>query len=167
MKINEIGRSMVEMLGVLAIIGILSATGLYGYHKAMIKHKTNKTVNQMATIVNNIRSAFVNTTLQSVEHPYEALLGDKKLATQKLVEMNVFPDEMIVNANEPDIRNAYMGKVWVEAVDDGASFNVEFEDLPDDVAVALGTIDWGTSDASGLQEVLIAPAEEQQQQSGS
>ena len=42
MKINEIGRSMVEMLGVLAIIGILSATGLYGYHKAMIKHKTNK-----------------------------------------------------------------------------------------------------------------------------
>ena len=122
----------------------------------------------MVTIVNNIRSAFVNTQLQSIEHPYEALAGlSKEAATLKLVAMNVFPDEMIVNASTPDIRNAYMGKVWVEAVDGGASFNVEFEDLPDDVAVALGTIDWGLSDASGLQEVLIAPAEEQQQQSGS
>ncbi len=43
-KINEKGRSMVEMLGVLAIIGVLSAGALKGYSDAMFKFKVNKTV---------------------------------------------------------------------------------------------------------------------------
>ncbi|MBR6327318.1 MAG: prepilin-type N-terminal cleavage/methylation domain-containing protein [Alphaproteobacteria bacterium] len=39
---NEKGRSMLEMLSVLAIIGVLSAGGLAGYNKAMLWHKLNK-----------------------------------------------------------------------------------------------------------------------------
>ena len=35
---NESGRSMVEMLGVLAIVGVLSVGGVYGYGVAMKKH---------------------------------------------------------------------------------------------------------------------------------
>ena len=38
------GRSMVEMLGVLAIIGILSAGALKGYSNAMFKYKMNQTI---------------------------------------------------------------------------------------------------------------------------
>ena len=34
---NEKGRSMIEMLGVLAIIGVLSVGGIAGYSKAMMK----------------------------------------------------------------------------------------------------------------------------------
>ena len=41
---NESGRSMVEMLGVLAIIGILSAGALKGYSDAMFKYKMNQTI---------------------------------------------------------------------------------------------------------------------------
>ena len=40
----ENGRSMVEMLGVLAIIGILSVAGIYGYTFAMRKYKANEIV---------------------------------------------------------------------------------------------------------------------------
>ena len=36
------GRSMVEMLGVLAIIGVLSVGAIAGYSKAMEKYKLNK-----------------------------------------------------------------------------------------------------------------------------
>ena len=36
------GRSMVEMLGVLAIIGVLSVGAIAGYGKAMTKYKLNK-----------------------------------------------------------------------------------------------------------------------------
>ena len=50
MKIKENGRSMVEMLGVLAIIGVLSAGALSGFNKAMFKHKMNQTIVE----VNNI-----------------------------------------------------------------------------------------------------------------
>jgi len=43
-KINEYGRSVVEMLGVLAVIGVLSVGGLAGYSKAMHKYKVQKSV---------------------------------------------------------------------------------------------------------------------------
>ena len=36
---NENGRSMVEMLGVLAIIGVLSVGAISGYSTAMNKYK--------------------------------------------------------------------------------------------------------------------------------
>ena len=45
-KTNEQGRSMVEMLGVLAIIGVLSVGGIAGYTTAMNSHHANETVNQ-------------------------------------------------------------------------------------------------------------------------
>ena len=41
---DNTGRSMVEMLGVLAIIGVLSAGALKGYSAAMFRHKVNQTI---------------------------------------------------------------------------------------------------------------------------
>ncbi len=38
------GRSMIEMLGVLAIIGVLSITALVGFTYAMNKHRANETI---------------------------------------------------------------------------------------------------------------------------
>lgn len=38
----ELGRSMVEMLGVLAVIGVLSIVGITGYKKAMNKIRANE-----------------------------------------------------------------------------------------------------------------------------
>ena len=50
-KVCELGRSMVEMLGVLAIIGVLSVGGIAGYSKAMFKHKLNKQTEQIGLIL--------------------------------------------------------------------------------------------------------------------
>jgi len=47
---NESGRSMVEMLGVLAIIGVLSVGGIAGYKMAMDKNKANEILNVFNTI---------------------------------------------------------------------------------------------------------------------
>lgn len=52
MKIAQTGRSMVEMLGVLAIIGVLSVGGIAGYSKAMLKYKLNKQSEQLNQIFN-------------------------------------------------------------------------------------------------------------------
>ncbi len=48
MKTNETGRSMVEMLGVLAIIGVLSIGGIAGYTMAMNRYRANEVID-MAT----------------------------------------------------------------------------------------------------------------------
>ncbi len=39
---NETGRTMVEMLGVLAIVGVLSVMGIWGYTIAMIRYRANE-----------------------------------------------------------------------------------------------------------------------------
>ncbi len=41
-RTNESGRSMVEMLGVLAIIGVLSIGGIAGYTSAMNRYRANE-----------------------------------------------------------------------------------------------------------------------------
>ena len=46
------GRSMVEMLGVLAIIGVLSVGAIAGYSKAMSKYKLNKHMESFNILLN-------------------------------------------------------------------------------------------------------------------
>ena len=48
MKQFESGRSMVEMLGTLAIIGVLSIGGIAGYSYGMDKYRANQTINDIS-----------------------------------------------------------------------------------------------------------------------
>lgn len=48
MKKLQSGRSMIEMLGVLAIIGVLSVGGLTAYTSAMDRHDANKILDYAA-----------------------------------------------------------------------------------------------------------------------
>jgi len=49
---------MIEMLGVLAIIGVLSVGGIAGYSKAMMKYRINKAIEQITLIAGNVRTFF-------------------------------------------------------------------------------------------------------------
>ncbi len=51
-KLNETGRSMVEMLGVIAVIGVLSVAGIMGYKYGMMKYRVNETVNELNIMAN-------------------------------------------------------------------------------------------------------------------
>ena len=52
-SIENTGRSMVEMLGVLAIIGVLSVGAIAGYSKAMMKYKVNQHAEAVNMLINN------------------------------------------------------------------------------------------------------------------
>ena len=58
-KTKESGRSMVEMLGVLAIIGVLSVGGIAGYTTAINKHRANQILNGAS-----VRAIVVSTQIQ-------------------------------------------------------------------------------------------------------
>lgn len=49
-NVNESGRSMVEMLGVLAIIGVLSIGGIAGYTMAMNRYRANELLDTAAKV---------------------------------------------------------------------------------------------------------------------
>ena len=86
-KICELGRSMVEMLGVLAIIGVLSVGGIAGYSKAMMKYKLNKHTEQIGSILDN-----VNINLDTIKR---SKTGINSLMTTVLIDMGLIPEEMI------------------------------------------------------------------------
>ncbi len=57
---KQSGRSMVEMLGVLAIIGVLSVGGIAGYTAAMDAHKLNQTYSGISLMVQDVRLTLEN-----------------------------------------------------------------------------------------------------------
>ncbi len=75
------GRSMVEMLGVLAIIGVLSVGAIAGYSKAMFKYKLNKHTEQMNQLFNGI-----------TQYYHQLNNGDNLLLILK--KLNIIPAEM-------------------------------------------------------------------------
>ena len=65
---NPIGRSMIEMLGVLAIIAVLSVGGIAGYSKAMETYKLNRLVEQYVYLFRGLieyRDSLVVTSTES------------------------------------------------------------------------------------------------------
>ena len=70
MRKNESGRSMVEMLGVLAIIGVLSIGGIAGYTLSMNRYRANAIVdaaNKYASLVFGSCQAQLATEQQPLE----------------------------------------------------------------------------------------------------
>lgn len=154
---NESGRSMVEMLGVLAIIGVLSVGGIAGYSKAMNKFKINKTTDQVSMLVANIRTLF------SAQGDYNGL--DNKAAKQ----FGIVPNDMYDSASDNTINNAFGGNVSIGpsglVVTTGANidtkaFIIEYTGLSQEACVTIATGDWGSGQASGLVGIAAAVSTE-------
>ena len=140
---NENGRSMVEMLGVLAIIGVLSVGGIAGYSKAMNKYKINKTTDQVSMLVANIRTIF------SSQGDYEGLTNTQAK------KFGVVPNDMYTNASNSTITNAFNGAVKIAAAGgrgsgDNEAFTITYDGLTQEACVTIVTGDWGSGQASGL-----------------
>ncbi|MBR2300010.1 MAG: hypothetical protein IJ870_05510 [Alphaproteobacteria bacterium] len=124
---------MVEMLGVLAIIGVLSAGALAGYSKAMEKHKTNKLQDEIQMIATNIITSFQG------QYDYSALGTSKTGGTTMAIRLNAIPAEMV---QDGQAIHPFKGNVYVYAVDyantTNGAFKIDIEGLPQKVAVALG-----------------------------
>ena len=141
---EQSGRSMVEMLGVLAIIGVLSVGGIAGYSKAMAKFKLSKAMDQVSTTVTNIR------TMYSGQPDYTGLANDTAIS------LGLVGAEMVSGSA---IKNAFSGAVTIKAEDvnsmKDAGFSVKFEGLGKEACISLASADWGSGSGSGL--VSITP----------
>ena len=142
-KTNEAGRSMIEMLGVLAIIGVLSVGGIAGYSKAMNKFKTNKVADNVSMLVANIK------TLYAQQNTYEGLNNENAIS------MGVVPDELGTDETSGKLTNAFNGDVFIDVSgstngDTSKAFIIVFEKLSREACITLATNDWGSGYSSGL-----------------
>jgi type II secretory pathway pseudopilin PulG len=145
---NQSGRSMIEMLGVLAIVGVLSVGGIAGYSKAMTKFKINKTIDQVSHIVANVR------TLYAQQTSYDGL--DDILRDGD--SLGILPDELKagIEAWSGNNNNPFGGNVDINVDHDiGNWFTISYNGLPKEACVALATYDWGDKDSSGLIAISV------------
>ena len=100
-RASQFGRSMIEMLGVLAIIGVLSVGGISGYTEAMRKYKMTKTIEIVRA------SLFRLMEIDQMKHGegLEEIYGDVDL----YVATGLLPEE-ICDKNYVDILNGNAGE---------------------------------------------------------
>ena len=79
----ETGRSMLEMLGVLAIVGVLSVGGIAGYSKAMEQFKVNKIIQDYNSLIFGL--------LEYRQNFQKNVVGEPNL-TDIIIALNLVPN---------------------------------------------------------------------------
>ena len=101
------GRSMVEMLGVLAIIGVLSVGAMSGYSKAMMKYKLNKQIGQISYILNNMIIEH-----EKLDRAYSSLNNSSGNMTTSFIKLGLVPEEM-VSQNKASLYDIFNNRVYI------------------------------------------------------
>ena len=153
---EQSGRSMVEMLGVLAIIGVLSIGGVAGYSKAMAKYKINKTLDQVSMLITSVRTAYGN------QNSYRGL------TTTYAIMAEMVGNDMTLGSTSK-IQNPYQGGVYISALAaDGSActatgddaycpkFGIVFDGVDKLACATIASSDWGGSASSGLVAIRIS-----------
>ena len=146
---------MIEMLGVLAIIGVLSVGGIAGYSKAMMKFKTNKTIDQIAMTVTNIRTLYAQQkNFDSLSHSiaYDMGIVDDAMVASSTAKNNTLKNPFSPAGGSVLISTAKSGAAGEGSTDgtDDRAFIVTFLKLPREACVAIATNDWGSGYSSGF-----------------
>ena len=115
------GRSMIEMLGVLATIGVLSIGGLAGYKIAMNYHRANETIHDVMLRATNVPMKWADYASKKEDFEFE------------------FNDMGAYKTNNPV---GYPVKVYAEGPnsDSGYAFRVEVSGVPSEVCLRINNM---------------------------
>jgi len=157
--VSQYGRSMIEMLGVLAIIGVLSVGGIAGYSKAMQKYRINKTIEQITLIAGNIRTFFAPQgnyndawcyySPSTGEYTNEN--GDTE-GCPVFKKAKIFPEEMLTLNSDGKITaitNAFGTPVSVEGYKKGFYISCFIGDN-EEACIELMTHDWSVANVKSI-----------------
>ena len=170
-KNAQSGRSMIEMLGVLAIIGVLSVGGIAGYSKAMMKYRINKTIEQITLIAGNVRAFwgpqknYIGVGCSGANCNASGCNGYSVDADGNpaydyngcpiVKKAKIFPDDMITvtDGKIMSITNPFGGGVTLETRNkakdgDNQALRIYYIGLPQEACIELATHDWSNAGAS-------------------
>ncbi len=131
--VAQCGRSMIEMLGVLAIIGVLSVGGIAGYSKAMMKFKINKTMQHITEIAANVQTLYMQ---------------QKDFSGLSSIRQMVIPDDLDKGVSNQGIS---INEQW----NNEKFFSIRYFGLSKEACFALATADWGSVSSSGVYAIVV------------
>lgn len=137
---NENGRSMVEMLGVLAIIGVLSVTGFSMVNKMQSSYEINQVIDAAGELATRTRNVMRNYDLDDDGDAKNTSMNDYLMAAKAV------PDEFL-NNNEFAIDEVTYN---VQYLGDSVTFVVQVQNLTEEMCIQMVTTNWGGPGTSGF-----------------
>ena len=117
------GRSMVEILGVLAVIGVLSVGGIAAYSKAMEKINTDQLIVDISTTARKIKNLYADQKsyedLDQQVYTLNLVAGAHKIEGMNKKLLHIFNGELIVDISTTarKIKNLYADQKSYEDLD--------------------------------------------------
>lgn len=141
LKISELGRTMLETISVLAIVGVLSVGGFGIIGKAMQTHREAQLLSDTADL-----ARYAKKFACKYEKAYRTY-------TLFLYKANAYPTNLYYDSGS----NTYVGIMdsIYQINGDNDYFNINISNLSDDSCIKLATADWGTGRTSGMIGVAI------------
>ncbi|MDR1026529.1 MAG: type II secretion system GspH family protein [Lactobacillus sp.] len=144
---NQFGRTMIEVLAVLAILGMVSATILQAIGRTFDKTKVSRICQQIVELQKNVNSRY------AVDGTY------KYMTVDDLVKERIIPTDMIGARGE--IYHAYKSAVEINTADAGGhngedkAFRVVFKKIPRHVCMELLAINWQANNTTDLISITV------------
>ena len=141
-NLNQQGRSMIEMLGVLAIVGVLTVGGLSIIGKARKQQELTQLLSEVAEVVNNTKK---------LSCQYDS---GYKSYTQMLCQSDEYPKSVECSGSNENtiITTSSDVTVKIEAKTESEInyFVAHLENMEEDQCVYLASSDWGHRHSNGF-----------------
>ena len=151
---NPLGRSMIEMLGVLAIIGVLSVGGIAGYSKAMEKYKINKTISAVAQIALNIKNLYAE---QKNYYGLGVVDGPNREVLNIVVPSDMRDDSVVYAVRHPlngQLAIYATGGNYTETTETYTAFAISIKGINKRACAEIASFDWGKNDSGFIGLVV-------------
>lgn len=149
-NITERGRSMIEMLGVLAVIGVLSVGGFDLVTKMNSNRKASAVIDEIGSLALKVRRV-------AREYAYEP--DDGSAAHDGYSSLGAFVNN--ARAYPAELRwsdGAFIGTdgvTYTVTANTGASFSIQAANLTTDMCMQVLTTNWGNIGTSGFTGMTI------------
>jgi len=148
MKINENGRTMVEMLGVLAIIGVVTVGGLGIVNKAVRAQKKGQVIAEATNLA---------TITKKLACQYSDSYDSKGAYSLFLYKSDAYPKSLTYDSTNKRFTGSLEVTYAIDAYkkDSNRYFYIKVSGLDDDVCMEVATNDWGRYDTTGVVGVAV------------
>lgn len=159
------GRSMIEMLGVLAIIGVLTVGGFSLVSKATTENKINNVIDEVSSLSHKVRSVFR-------EYVFSKKPADKANMSEYICNARAFPDVLSCGTGKEDCKLTDCKNLTKFEDDEEVEitvsyrtkkngdfdlhyFVIELANLSDDICMGLANGKWGTAASNGFLGIKV------------
>ena len=153
------GRSMIEMLGVLAIIGILTVGGFNLVSKATTENRINNVIDEVSSLSHRVRLIF---------RDYVTSKTPSADFTEYVYEARAYPDVLTYNGDSScsggfiDDEDVCMKVMYEKTGSDDMEvhyFILELSNLNEEVCMGLANGNWGTAATNGFLGISFSKSD--------